>query len=338
MIKSGEEDQIINNILNPEGFRSFIEDSQDAVVILNKKGEIVEANDSASELLRLEKKDLIGKDVKSFYKYRFERYNINKSILSNNNVRQTEVTLVTKFKEEIRCQVNSNCIRNNDEIIGFITTFKDVTEINELKQEITKTAINAEEKERQRIAEDLHDGINQMLASALMNVYSIENDKSGSAQLKITSLKKTLKEVVDEIRNITHNLSPAVIDEKGLHYAINQLAIETKEAGINIDLNLFDRIDTIDKKKQIMLYRIIQEFIQNSVKHSRCHNISVCIHQNEESIHIEMSDDGIGFNPDDTEDGIGLSNIKSRVTAQQGHLFIHSEPGYGVKTEIIIPL
>ncbi len=202
-----------------------------------------------------------------------------------------------------------------------------------------KSVIDAEEKERERIAKDLHDGVGHLLSSAKLNVSAIENVSEENAGLVDHSIK-IIDEALQETRNISHNLMPSSLLELGFTSAVKQLVRKINTAGkIQVELNNEDAIPQMEQSKATALYRIVQEVLNNMLKHADAKHINILFIRNESNIVMNITDDGKGFNVNEVKSssGIGWKNIYSRVEMISGNININSMPGKGTSITVEIP-
>lgn len=207
----------------------------------------------------------------------------------------------------------------------------------------TKAVINAEDNERKRMATHLHDGIGQLLSAVNMNVSVIEDYKEDeNAFTKILEkTKNILDEAIADVRTLSHQIMPNMLIKNSLSKALQSLIEKTTTPKLHISLKMEGLDDDIDQNIQVVLYRTIQECINNTIKHSEAKTVNVSILQNERSIKTEITDDGIGFNPlkvTSKSDGMGLENIKSRIKFLKGNIDIKSAKGEGTSVIVEIPL
>jgi PAS domain S-box-containing protein len=217
-----------------------------------------------------------------------------------------------------------------------------------LKQELDKqkliaqAMVDAQEKERAEIGKELHDNINQILSTTKLYLELAKNDNSQRLNL-INRSAGNIHNAIHEIRNISRSLVPASIGDLGLQDSVADLveSIRTTKT-IHVEfypVGQFDEI--ISDKTKLMLFRIIQEQVNNVLKHSGARNliIELILEESDHSIELNITDDGKGFNPSSVGNmGLGLSNITSRASLFGGKVTIQSEPGNGCKLRVQIPL
>ena len=238
-------------------------------------------------------------------------------------------------------------IETNDEIGALTKAFnKMAVQINEKTRELQyerigriRSVIDGEESERQRLSRELHDGIGQSLIALKLRLESllyIENDK---IRENIIILKDQVDGTVDEIRRISNNLMPSVLEVFGITLAMKNLCTETGEhSGINIIFECHGDLEVMNTKLKTYIYRIGQEAFTNIVKHSAATEVKLHLSRNNDVITLQISDNGKGFIPEKAamERGNGLYNMRERVTLLQGTFNIRSVINEG--TEIIINL
>jgi len=202
-------------------------------------------------------------------------------------------------------------------------------------KQMIKALMEGEEKERRRIARELHDGINGNLAALKLNMAGIQN-------IDFSSL---LEETMSEIRDLSHNLVPDVVKRSGLKNALEQFVYKiNRSPDIKVNYQFMGSENSIAEEMGVHMYRIVQELLTNSLKHSEASQILVQIIINEDTISLTVEDDGKGFeiNPEvglpENSEGIGLSGVENRVTYMQGSFDIHSSSHSGTSIHIEIPL
>lgn len=203
-------------------------------------------------------------------------------------------------------------------------------EIETLKQnqEIAKleALIDGEEKERKRIAQELHDGLNGDLSAIKYRLSTLE--ESGLSAIDAENLTKVIT-MIDEscaqVRSISHNLMPSSILEYGLIESIREYCIKINNSdNFKIDFQTFGDYIALAKKNETVIYRIIQELVTNILKHAKATEALVQFNFREEELFITVEDNGIGFDTTKISDGIGHKNIQTRVGFLNAELNVES--------------
>lgn len=216
-------------------------------------------------------------------------------------------------------------------------------QIDELayKNEIAtlKGLVQGEQKERQRIATDLHDSLGGLVGAALIQ---FETAKILNPTIELSTPFKTgitlLEKISEEISNTAHNLMPSTLTQLGLLESIKELTENINTIQFKV-INTKDEL-TLSEKQILILYRVIQELVHNILKHSKATKASIkfTYENNNPHLVIKISDNGIGFNQKEQEFGIGLSSIKSRIKILDGNININSERGIGTHIYIAVPM
>lgn len=224
-----------------------------------------------------------------------------------------------------------------------IEKFETETELTQqllLQQKlVAETNIKAQEKVRQEIGVELHDNINQILAASKLYL-----DKALSYGLTDTDLlqrsKVNIVKAIEEIRRLSHRLVAPTLADITLIQIVNDLIDEIHETtSIHVHLTIRNfREEVIDKDTKLTVYRIIQEQINNIVKHSKAENAYIRLAASPEAFFLTVQDDGIGFDTRKLSSGIGLQNIKNRIEFYDGTVTIHSEPNQGSSLQVSIPV
>ncbi|WP_162903313.1 tetratricopeptide repeat-containing sensor histidine kinase [Taibaiella koreensis] len=206
----------------------------------------------------------------------------------------------------------------------------------EQEQEIgqLKAMMQGEEKERIRIAQDLHDGIGGMLASIKMNLNAIQEEQPEMRTLAgFDKVSGMLADTAGEVRKTAHNLMPDALTRQSLREALLLYCENNSSSQLQVDLQ-YDVAEACNKAAELFLYRIVQELVQNIVKHARASYavIQLMLHGGRLSITVE--DNGRGFDSDAPGRGAGLPNLKGRVETLQGYISIASRSGKGTTAHI----
>lgn len=209
---------------------------------------------------------------------------------------------------------------------------------NEAK--ILTAIIKTEEKERQRFAKELHDGLGPLLSSIKMAFSALTRKIPPEKDSKlIANTNKLIDESIVTIKEISNNLSPHVLNNFGLakaieHFVSNVTIPESPTISFSHNLNH----PNLPQNTEIVIYRVICELVTNSIKHAHAKNITIDLVDEKHTLTMEYFDDGVGLNPEKIKDiqGMGFSNIFSRVKSVNGEITISGEPGMGFYATLII--
>ena len=208
-----------------------------------------------------------------------------------------------------------------------------------LNKRILTAVLRTEEKARSRFSKELHDGLGPLLSSAKMSLTALSRDGQSAEQREIIdNTTYVIDEATRSLREISNNLSPHVLNDFGLargvqHFIDRSAAMH--DVKIRFTTNL--RTERYDSDIEVILYRVICELINNSLKHAACKTINLSLSQNGPELTLDYSDDGRGFNPRAMMDcGMGLSNISSRINSLGGTFDIQSSKGKGMRAAIRI--
>jgi two-component system, NarL family, sensor kinase len=198
--------------------------------------------------------------------------------------------------------------------------------------------LRGEEAERSRLARDLHDGLGGLLSGVKFKLAHLKGnlilDKDSKADF--SKAIELLDSSVQELRRVAHNMMPEALIKLGLKDATSDFCSEISNPGIKIDFRFYGETKRIDQKIEISAFRIMQELVNNALKHSEASQIVVQIMQEAERLSISVQDNGKGFDPNiiDSKKSTGLSNIKSRVAAHNGIIDINTETGKGTEIQV----
>lgn len=206
----------------------------------------------------------------------------------------------------------------------------------------TKAVIQAEENERQRIAADLHDGIGQMLTAVRLNLEGLHdrvNLQQHEDQMVYQKVLHLVEESAKEVRTVSHSIMPNALIKSGLGHAIKDFVEKINTTEIIIHLHTQGLQEKLDTNIEIVVYRIIQECVNNVIKHSKANKLDISILKDDEGLRVTIEDNGIGFNKANLENpsGIGMRNIQARVDYLKGNLDIDTQPGKGTLIAFFIP-
>lgn len=206
---------------------------------------------------------------------------------------------------------------------------------------VLQAMMDGEERERSRIASHLHDGIGGMVSAIKMHlgVSKLENEAVGKSPAYQQALH-LLEDTAKEVRKTAHNLMPEVLHKYGLEEAIRLHCQSTGNKRLEVYFQSYNLTAKLSTNAELLIYRIVQELVNNAVKHAACTELLIDLSQDERNIMITAEDNGKGFTPfeQNNKTGMGLSNIQTKVAALEGKTEITSEPGTGTTITIELPL
>lgn len=194
--------------------------------------------------------------------------------------------------------------------------------------------ITAEDEERRRIAKDLHDGAGQQLSAIKMGLSALAHQKPDET---LNNIMQQLDDAVKEVRNVSHMMMPTMMLTNGITEAIKDLTCKINTNGkLKINTHFIDVKNKLDDKLETTLYRIIQECLNNVIKHADATEVNLQLIQHPQSLVLMIEDNGKGFDTDNIQLGMGLRNIESRVLYING--ILHIDSGLGNGTTITIEI
>ncbi len=206
------------------------------------------------------------------------------------------------------------------------------------QKELLQTVIESQEAERKRIGQDLHDDVGTALSNLRITIEMFNQDEKISADNFRGKSKGIIDKVIQDVRNISHNLSPPGIELYGFLGALEELCESIEESGaftININNRAGDLPDMLNQQKALSLYRVMQELLNNTIKHARAENVIIDFEVEGDDMLIGYSDDGIGMPVEEKmKRGMGISNIESRLGIIDALFSIDASTDKGFKINI----
>lgn len=215
-------------------------------------------------------------------------------------------------------------------------------EIMHQQELATKAVLAAEENERKRIATDLHDGVGQTMSAAKMNLSALQNDIANLDTQQKIAFEKVI-DLVDnsckEVRIVSHNMMPNALLKNGLANAIREFVHQIDNRVIKVDLFTEGLNERLDNNTETVLYRVIQECVNNVIKHSNANHLDISLIKDNDGLSVTIEDNGKGFDTTDKSkfEGIGLKNIESRIQFLKGTVEWQSQISKGTLVAIHLP-
>ncbi len=207
---------------------------------------------------------------------------------------------------------------------------------------VVDAVMQGQEQERARVAKDLHDRVGMLLSAVKMQFGALEGRiervqaTAGEQYQKVTDLLDT---AVGEVRRISHDMEHGNLATFGLATALEDLRDAVHVPGkLEVELNTFGLGERLDKRLEVATYRMVQEAVSNALKHAKASHLSIQATRSETLLNLMVEDDGLGFDPANAGDGMGMSNLRARAAEFNGAVRVDSLPGRGTTVVIDLPI
>jgi PAS domain S-box-containing protein len=327
--------------ISVESYRYLFNNNPSSIIVWDIGTlKIIEVNETAVEVYGYSRAEFLHLNIIDIFRQGEEKTVLEMQADTANFVRPAQYHHVTKGGNKIVIELSLHTIIYNYKK-AMLALGNDVTDKvrleNSLKEErkmrqqqITDAVITGQEKERVEIGQELHDNINQILATSKLYLELALKNPKKQAELILES-KVLTERAMTEIRKLSYSLLPPSLNEIGLLEALNDM-IETVESAKLLKIEpLWKEFDetVLSKKLKLTFFRIIQEQLNNIIKHAHANTAQISIVAKGGYIYLEIQDDGIGFDPAKRKTGVGLKNIISRSEVNNGTVNIKSKPGEG---------
>lgn len=210
---------------------------------------------------------------------------------------------------------------------------------SESREKILNATLDGKESERKMIAETLHHSVSALLSSASLHLQASKRHFSNDLPEEISKAQSIVNEAAEKIRNLSHSLVSSVLLKFGLAYSIQDLCEKYSNAALNFHCSC-DSIIRYNTEFELRINSIIDELLNNIIKHSKAENAEIRVKQEDHFLNIRILDDGQGFNPDNVNDkeGLGLNQIEARIKKMKGEFYIISSENEGTSVHISVPI
>jgi PAS domain S-box-containing protein len=311
--------------------------------------QILEVNEVSASTYHFTREDLLEKSFLDIHPEEDKESVIHiaqEALLESNYSSTLTWRHLDSFGGELFVQITSNRIEYNGEAC-IMATVIDVTEKMRLETklqiekeqkniEITRAVIAAQEKEKESIGRDLHDNINQILASSRLYLGLLLN-KLPEHSDKIEQADDLINKAIVEVRSLSHTLIAPTIDDKDLLDNIDVMLHAYRQASdfkIKTSFEAFDQTN-VSSELKLAIYRIIQEQMNNILKHAKASKVDVYLESDEDNVTLSVKDNGIGMDVSKKSTGVGLLNIRTRASVFNGKVQFESAPNQGVELKVI---
>ena len=319
-------------------YQKVFSESSDAVLVFDANGRIIDFNRAAIAMFETIKLNLTLSYFSDYINNDEELKFITNKICEEGILDNYECKISPKIGHKKICLISANKICNNyGDVVSYQAVIRDVTKRTNMQQMLLKTAIISQDKERARISRDLHDGIGQTLLGIKFQLNQLLENATEQQKPQLEEISNNFLSTIQQLRKTCYDILPPSLSNYGIQKAIINLCDNYPNNNITIIPVFKNEILTSDKELEVSIYRIVQEFINNSVKYANCSEIKIIFSLVEDQLNITLTDNGIGFDINNYKKGLGISNIISRVKSFYGTIKVVSNNKNGTKFNINIP-
>ena len=328
-------------IYNKKQLDLAVEAGNLAILDWNFKNGYYEANEIFFDLVELSNKIFLPSPENFIYSIvhpddREQMENVISEMFDKECDSMTEkFKIISGFHKVKWVKMRGNLLREEGNKVRFISVLIDITHEVEQEQEIMKATLEAQEKEKKRLSHEIHDGLQQTILTAKLNFESAWSKKDLHQKRYETGLQY-IEKAITEARELSHTLIPMQLNEYGVVQSIHNLIEATRQ---DIDIIFFENLEErrLDKVSELSLFRIVQEAINNILKHSNAKEVFIQLIYTPSKTSLTIEDDGKGFYPEEIKNGYGLSSMRNRALSIRGRFEVHSSPGKGSFISVEIP-
>lgn len=343
--RSIEERRAIQSLIteSEEKLRTIFETSKDGIVVIDRGLNILEINPEALKRSGYQYEEIRGKSILGFLLKENlpDLLEYLKSIWNTKVSGNFETEIIIKDTGSFPVEISASAMEFNQKEVLLIM-IRDISERKRHEKELLQSVINTEERERVNFSQELHDGLGPLLSAAKMYVeWLAEPGSSGDHAKIIPDIKKLLEESTRTVKDISFKLSPHILQNYGVLESLKAYAEKVEKAGktqIKIEAAHIVRFDELT---ETIVYRVVCECINNTLKHANATNIDIKMQTTDNLLVINYSDDGTGFDVEKIRirnKGIGLLNMQSRLKSINGVITMQSTPGKGTEIFINVPV
>ncbi len=338
--------------------RALLETAAQAIISINKQGQIVLANATTEKLFGYRRDELIGQPIEQLIPERFREKHFAgiAKWFSRPRNRQLdaglELTGSRKDGTEFPVDISLSYIMTRGEVVavGFVSDITDrkkneqaLLEYQEQLRRLTGSLINIQETENRELARELHDVFSQELAALGMEVSNLmaSAEIKGTLTRRLSSLGGKIRHLADEMHRASRQLHPAILTELGLEAALREeCGAFSEQSGIPVEFTCEGLPASIPEEASLCLYRIAQEGLRNVRKHVGAGEARVQIKGKSDGVSIRVEDTGHGFDVAEArkKGGLGFISMEERVRLVNGKLDVRSKPGAGTTVDVFVPL
>lgn len=325
-------------------FRNIFDNSNDGIAIVDFEYNFLDINRTICNISGFSRNDFLQKNaLDMLVRPTADVFRARTEALKKRGSQKAESEFLLRNGRVIPVEISSRVIEF-DSGKAILANLRDISERKHAERKVFNAVIETEERERRRFAEELHDGLGPLLSSIKMYVkfWAEKAPESGSNEI-IDNLYEVIDEAIVSLKDISHKLSPSVLQDFGLKVAVKSFCDRmAKSKDIDFEIEIGKIPDNLDSKVEITAYRIITELTNNTLKHAKASRATINLFSENRKLYIKYADNGQGFEMGKTENssgkGLGLSNIRSRAASLGGSFELQSTPPNGMKAKIQLKL
>ncbi|MFL5773656.1 MAG: PAS domain-containing protein, partial [Flavisolibacter sp.] len=328
----------------------------------DSEGRNMLCNDAFATLFGTSKDEILGKEIQDLAldpvhedgrRFSQEERPTYKAINTKQPARDVVMGIIRpNVEHRVWMLINADPVLDESgNILHIICCVKDITERKKMEEDqmikqmqhqrqLTQASIDAQEKERKEIGKELHDNIGQQLTTIKLFLDIAKSTADDSTNEMVSMALKGISDVINDIRDMSRSLVPSTLKDLGLVESIDELVESfTITQMINISfLHSGFNEKLLHDNQKLALFRIIQEQLNNIVKHAMAQRAEIRLGNHDQLVTLEISDDGSGFDVEKTRKGLGFMNIRNRAELLDGLSEIISSPGKGCVLKVVLPV
>jgi PAS domain S-box-containing protein len=328
-----------------ERFRMLFMNANDAILLI-AGGTIIDVNNSASDFFAMTKEQIIGQELSDLSYKDEEGHDCSKKLSELFNDAQNGIS--NKVEWELKRadgrkidSLMSIALAYNEEKPIFQVILHDISERKQFEQVKLNAIVETEDRERLKLAGDLHDDVGPLLSSLNMYLSLLSREQTENKGEIIENMQGILKDTIKSVREISNNISPHSLNNFGLARAVRSFLDQgSKLMDITFEENLGDT--RFSKIVEVMVYRIVKELFNNTIKYATAKSVRIKLNLRENLLYLSYQDDGVGFDFEnvikENQSGIGLLNLINRLKSLKAKYKFDSKPGEGMRFNMIFRL
>ncbi|NTS40844.1 PAS domain S-box protein [Flavisolibacter sp. BT320] len=341
-------------------FRSLIRDLQIGVLLQGADGTIEMTNNATCRMFDVSEEVFLGGRIWELYtdvthedgrRFLQEERPSYKALQTRQLVKDVVMGVWhPKRQERIWIMINADPILDEaGNVVRVVCSFTNITERKKLERksfaekmahqrQLAQATIDGQEQERLEIGKELHDNIGQQLTTIKLFLDLAKSTADETTQVMLNRSLRNVTELINEVRSMSRSLVPPTLKDLGFIDSVNDLIESLRCTAVAVELDYYDfDEDKIPDNQKLALYRIIQEQLNNIIKHARAKQVSIILRLTAHNVLLQIKDDGVGFEFEKVKRGLGISNIYNRAELFGGKALFTASPGNGCEVNVSLP-